>query len=108
MKKVTFNHRVGQVVMALYRRGSVRTTYAIAREIGVSQSYVSRILKHMYDAGMVDYRYIEHRKNTQKKGYFLSGKWNEKMSSNKGYIELFSSLMREALNVRIENEATSW
>ena len=108
MKKVTFNHRVGQVVLALYRRPYIATTYVIAREIGISQSYVSRIVKHMYDAGMIDYRYIEHRKNVQKRGYYLSEQWTIKMDSNTGYLQLFAALQREALNVRTENEATSW
>lgn len=108
MKKLTFNHRVGQVALALYRRPYIATTYAIAKEIGVSQSYASRVMRHMYETGMVDYRYFEHRKNVQKRGYYLSREWNEKMSGDKGYLQLFAALKREALDVRTENEATSW
>lgn len=108
MKKVSFNHRVGQVALALFRRPYLATSYAIAREIGVSQSYVSRVLKHMGDAGMVEYREFEHRRGVWKKGYRLTEMWSQKMAGNNGYLQLFSELKREAVEVKLHNEATSW
>ena len=114
MKIATYSERVGQAVYVVWKQGSHATSSSVAKEIGVSQSYSSRILNDAVRSGMLIKIPFQHRTNTIGFRFELNEKFMYSFYHN-GYKELFQDHHVHIKTRRLEAEyanarkgATSW